>query len=57
MPAKNDAEKHFMCMALAVKRHGKGVLKGVKNPGPIIKAANSMDEQDLKDFCLQPVQK
>jgi hypothetical protein len=57
MPATSPAQKHLMCMALAYKRHGKSVLRDIKNPEEVIKTANSMTEQQLKDFCLPPVKR
>ena len=44
-------------MALAYKKHGAGAIKSVKNKKAVIDMANSMSEEQLKEFCLQPVQK
>jgi len=57
MPAVSDAQKHEACMALAYKRHGAGALRDVKNKGPVIKMANSMTEEELREFCLPAVKK
>jgi hypothetical protein len=57
MPATSPAQKHMACMALAYKRHGAHVLKDVKNKDAVIKMADSMTEEQLKDFCLPPVAK
>jgi hypothetical protein len=43
-------------MAYAYKRHGAGAIKSVKDKAAVIKMANSMTEEELKEYCLQPVQ-
>jgi len=43
-------------MALAYKRHGESAIKSVKNKKAVIDMANSMSEEQLKEYCLQPVQ-
>jgi len=52
MPAKNEGQKRFMCQALAVKE---GKLSASKlNPkykDSIMKAANSMTVEQLRDYC------
>jgi hypothetical protein len=53
----SDAQKTMACMALAYKRHGDSALKSVKNKKPVIDMANSMTEEQLKDYCLSPVKK
>jgi hypothetical protein len=55
MPAKSEAEKTRMCMAYGYKKHGASAIKSVKDKAAVIKMANSMTEEELKDFCLQPV--
>ena len=45
MLSESPAQKHLSCMAYAYKRHGESVIK----------MANSMPEEELKDYCLQPV--
>ena len=55
MPATNPAQKQLACMALAYKRHGAGALRDVKNKEQVIKMANSMTEEQLKEYCLPPV--
>ena len=57
MPAESEAQKTMACMALAYKRHGPSALKSVKDKDAVIKMANSMTEEQLKDFCLPPVKK
>ena len=57
MPATSEAQKHMACMAYAYKRHGESALESVKDKEPVKKMANSMSEEDLKDFCLSPVKK
>jgi len=42
-------------MALAYKKHGESAIKSVKDKQAVIKMANSMTEEELKDYCLQPV--
>lgn len=55
MPATSPEQKHMACVALGYKNHGISALKSVKNKQPVIKMANSMTEEQLKDYCLQPV--
>jgi hypothetical protein len=55
MPAKSEAMKTMACMALGYKKHGASAIKSVKDKAAVIKMANSMSEEELKDFCLQPV--
>lgn len=55
MPAKSAAMKTMACMALAYKRHGESAIKSVKDKAAVIKMAKSMTEDELKDYCLQPV--
>lgn len=55
MPSTSEAQKHIMCMALAYKRHGKSALRDVKQTKKVIELANSMSEEDLKEYCLSPV--
>jgi len=57
MPAESEAQKTMACMALGYKRHGESAIKSVKNKEAVIKMANSMTEEQLKDYCLQPVKK
>ena len=57
MPASSESQKTLACMALAYKKHGAGAIKSVKNKKAVIDMANSMSEEQLKEFCLQPVQK
>jgi hypothetical protein len=57
MPATSPAQKHLACMALAYKRHGKSALRDVKNTKQVIDMANSMSEEQLKDFCLPAVKR
>jgi len=57
MPAESEAQKTMACMALGYKRHGESAIKSVKNKAAVIKMANSMTEEELKDFCLPPVKK
>lgn len=57
MPAESEAQKTMACMALGYKRHGESALKSVKNKKPVIDMANSMTEEQLEDYCLQPVKK
>jgi hypothetical protein len=42
-------------MALAYNKHGESAIKSVKDKQAVIKMANSMTEEELKDYCLQPV--
>jgi len=56
-PAQSQAQKTTACMALAYKRHGAEAIKDVKNKKQVMDMANSMTEEQLKDYCLQPVQK
>jgi len=42
-------------MALAYKRHGAEALEGVEDTEAVIKMADSMSEEELKDYCLGPV--
>lgn len=55
MPSVSSSQKHLMCMALAYKRHGKSALRDVKNTKKVIELANSMSEEDLKEYCTSPV--
>lgn len=55
MPAKSPAQKTMMCIALAYKRHGASAIKSVKDKAAVIKMADSMTEEELKEYCLQPV--
>ncbi|MCJ7829398.1 MAG: hypothetical protein MUP81_06630 [Dehalococcoidia bacterium] len=57
MPAKSEAMKTMACVALGYKNHGVSALKSMDEKGKkaAIKWANSMTEDELKDFCLQPV--
>jgi len=55
MPAESEAQKTMACMALAYKRHGSSAIKSVKDKAAVIKMANSMSEDELKEYCLQPV--
>jgi len=55
MPAESPAMKTTACMALGYKRHGESAIKSVKNKKAVIDMANSMTEEELEDFCLQPV--
>jgi len=55
MPATSEAQKTMACMALAYKRHGESAIKSVRDKAAVIKMANSMTEEELKDFCLPPV--
>lgn len=55
MPATSPEQKTMACMALGYKRHGDGALKSVKEKEAVIKMANSMTEEQLEDYCLQPV--
>lgn len=57
MPAESEAQKTMACMALGYKRHGPSAIKSVKNKESVIKMANSMNEEQLGDYCLQPVKK
>lgn len=57
MPAESEAMKTMACMALGYKRHGDSAIESVKNKEAVIKMANSMTEEELKDYCLQPVKK
>ena len=57
MPATSEVQKIRMCIAYAYKRHGEGAIKSAENKADIIKLANSMSEDDLKDYCLSPVKK
>jgi len=57
MPTENEEQKTMMCMAYAYKRHGESAIKSVKNKKAVIDLANSMTEEQLKDYCLQPVKK
>jgi len=57
MPAESEAQKTMSCMALGYKRHGESAIKSVKNKKAVIDMANSMTEEQLKDYCLQPVKK
>jgi len=57
MPATSESQKRLSCMALGYKRHGEEALEGVKDKEAVVKMANSMTEEQLKDFCLQPVAK
>lgn len=52
MPATSPAQKHLMCMALTYKQHGKSALRDVKDTKKVIDLANSMSEEELKDFCV-----
>ena len=56
MPATSQSQKTLACMALAYKRHGESAIKSVKNKKAVIDMANSMSEEQLKEYCLQPVQ-
>lgn len=55
MPASSESQKTLACMALAYKKHGESAIKSVKDKQAVIKMANSMTEEELKDYCLQPV--
>jgi hypothetical protein len=55
MPSTSEAQKHLACMALAYKRNGKSALRDVKDTKKVIDMANSMSEEELKEFCLPPV--
>jgi hypothetical protein len=57
MPAESEAQKTMACMAYAYKRHGESAIKSVKDKAAVIKMANSMSEEDLKDYCLGSVKK
>lgn len=51
----STAQKHLACMALAYKRHGSSAIKAVNNKEPVKKMANSMSEEQLRDFCTSKV--
>jgi len=55
MPSTSEAQKTMACMAYAYKRRGESAIKSVKDKQAVIKMANSMTEEELKDYCLQPV--
>jgi len=55
MPATSESQKRLACMALAYKRHGAEALEGVEDTEAVIKMADSMSEEELKDYCLGPV--
>lgn len=57
MPSTSEAQKTMTCMAYAYKRHGASAIKSVKDKAAVIKMANSMTEEELKEYCLQPVKK
>lgn len=57
MPAESEPQKTMACMALAYKRHGAGAIKSVKDKTAVIKMANSMSEEQLKDYCLPAAKK
>jgi len=57
MPAESEEMKTMACMALGYKRHGESALKSVKDRKGVIKMANSMTEEELEEYCLQPVKK
>ena len=57
MPSTSPEQKTMACMALAYKRHGQGAIKSVKDKQAVIEMANSMTEEQLEDYCLQPVKK
>jgi hypothetical protein len=57
MPSTSEAQKTMACMAYAYKRHGAGAIKSVKDKAAVIKMANSMTEEQLKEYCLPPVKK
>lgn len=56
MPAESAPQKRMACMALAYKRHGVSAIKSVKDKEAVIKMANSMSEEQLRDFCVPKVQ-
>ncbi len=52
MPAKNAGQKRFMCQARGVKEGSLDPSKlNPKYRASIVKAANSMTLQQLKDYC------
>lgn len=55
MPSTSEVQKTMACMAYAYKRHGESAIKSVKDKQAVIKMAKSMTEEELKDYCLQPV--
>ena len=57
MPAESEAQKTMACMAYAYKKHGASAIKSVKDKAAVIKMANSMTEEQLKDYCLPTVKK